>query len=84
MLLICYLPALATQLGFELPQTEVGRRCFWTTFSQQLLYRRNRKGELLFDPEKWHQIGGRTSTEKLEPTVTRSDFNVEEDNGDNG
>src|SRR5262249_9730253 len=36
----CYLPALAAQLGFEVPSTEPMRRQFWITFSQQLIYRR--------------------------------------------
>jgi hypothetical protein len=51
----CYLPALAKQLGYEVPQTETERRSFWTTFSQQLLYRRSRTGELLFHIDEWRQ-----------------------------
>jgi hypothetical protein len=57
----CYLPALATQLGFELPRTEAERRCFWTTFSQQLLYRRGLNGNF----EKWKQAS-KTPTKEAE------------------
>jgi hypothetical protein len=49
----CYLPALATQLGFELPKTEEKRRMFWTTLSQQMTYRREPDGILPFNMELW-------------------------------
>ena len=75
----CYLPALAKQLGFELPQTGLERRSFWTTFSQQLLYRHDRKGELLFYPEKWRQIGEAALAKQSEPSVKGSvDTDAEE------
>ena len=51
----CYLPALAAQFGFELPKTEAERRTFWTTFSQQLIYRREPDGRLPFSVEVWKQ-----------------------------
>lgn len=49
----CYLPALASQLGFELPKTEQKRLQFWTTFSQQLIYRREMDGKTPFVLESW-------------------------------
>jgi hypothetical protein len=52
----CYLPALASQLGFALPQTEDMRRVFWTTFSQQIIFRREPTGEAPFNPARWKQI----------------------------
>ena len=51
----CYLPALASQFGFKLPGTEAERRLFWTTFSQQLIYRREPDGRLPFNVEAWQQ-----------------------------
>jgi hypothetical protein len=51
----CYLPTLAGQFGFELPTTEAQRRTFWTTFSQQLIYRREPDGRLPFRLEDWKQ-----------------------------
>jgi hypothetical protein len=52
----CYLPTLAGQLGFELPATEDMRRQFWTTFSQQLIYRRKPDGKLPFHIESWKPV----------------------------
>ena len=49
----CYLPALAKQLGYELPATEKDRMAFWKAFSQQLIYRRNPDGSLPFHVERW-------------------------------
>jgi hypothetical protein len=68
----CYLPALAKQLGFELPQTESERRSFWTTFSQQLLYRRSRTGELLFHIDKWRQVDLRVANKDETPMKPNS------------
>jgi hypothetical protein len=62
----CYLPALAGQFGFELPATESKRRNFWTTFSQQLIYRREPNGKSPFRLEKWKQV---TSHKQLERDV---------------
>ena len=56
----CYLPALAGQLGFELPITEAKRRNFWTTLSQQLIYRREPDGKMPFRIEKWKQVQSTT------------------------
>jgi hypothetical protein len=36
----CYLPDLAKQLGYVLPETESGRREFWQRFNLLTLYRR--------------------------------------------
>jgi hypothetical protein len=52
----CYLPTLATQLSFELPADEEKRRAFWTTFSQQLIYRREPDGRLPFRHEDWKPV----------------------------
>jgi hypothetical protein len=49
----CYLPALAKQLGYELPSTSGEREKFWTAFSQQLVYRRDPDGRLPFQVEDW-------------------------------
>jgi hypothetical protein len=51
----CYLPALAHQLGFELPEDGNERRAFWTSFSQQVIYRRGPDGTLPFCVEKWNR-----------------------------
>jgi hypothetical protein len=51
----CYLPTLATQLGFELPTTEKRRRHFWTTFSQQAIYGREPDGLSPFRIENWRK-----------------------------
>lgn len=52
----CYLPALATQLGFELPATEAERQDFWNTLSQQVNYGRDPDGKVAFQIEKWKRI----------------------------
>jgi hypothetical protein len=52
----CYLPTLATQLGFELPTTEKRRWHFWTTFSQQAIYGREPDGRSPFRLENWRKI----------------------------
>jgi hypothetical protein len=65
----CYLPALAGQFGFELPPTESKRRNFWTTFSQQLTYRREPNGKSPFRLEKWKQVASKTSDKELERDV---------------
>lgn len=49
----CYLPALAKQLGYELPPTEKERVAFWTAFSQQLIFRREPDGSLAFCVDDW-------------------------------
>jgi len=49
----CYLPALAKQLGYELPPTEKERVAFWTAFSQQLIFRRDPDGSLAFSVDDW-------------------------------
>ena len=49
----CYLPELATQLGFELPETEERRRRFWTAFSLQITYGRNEDGKSPFNVHEW-------------------------------
>jgi hypothetical protein len=49
----CYLPALAKQLGYELPSTSGEREKFWTAYSQQLVYRRDPEGRLPFQVEDW-------------------------------
>jgi hypothetical protein len=51
----CYLPTLATQLGFELPTTEARRRRFWTTFSQQAIYGREPDGSSPFLVGNWRK-----------------------------
>jgi hypothetical protein len=51
--------------GLVLPPTEGERRSFWTTFSQQLLYRRGLNGELLFHFEKW-KLASKTPTKEAE------------------
>jgi len=51
----CYLPTLATQLGFELPTTEARRRHFWTTFSQQAIYGREPDGSSTFRVGNWRK-----------------------------
>lgn len=55
----CGLPALAAQLGFELPPTAQQREKFWREFSQMLVYRRDRDGDLPFRPEEWPQLASR-------------------------
>jgi hypothetical protein len=49
----CYLPKLAEQLGYEMPLTATEQNEFWTTLSQQLIYRRDPDENLLFDVERW-------------------------------
>jgi hypothetical protein len=52
----CYLPALAKQMGYELPTTARDREKFWTDFNQQIVYRRDPRGNLPFKPEDWKQV----------------------------
>ena len=49
----CYLPALATQLGYTLPVTTKKRRAFWTAFGHMVVYRQDLEGTLPFLAEKW-------------------------------
>jgi hypothetical protein len=49
----CYLPKVAEQLGYELPLTAEEQQEFWTTFSQQVTYRRDPDGKLPFDVQRW-------------------------------
>jgi len=74
----CYLPALAGQFGFELPNTETERRTFWTTFSQQLIYRREPDGRLPFSVEVWKQKVSKSPIS--EPGSKKGD--TERDEGD--
>jgi hypothetical protein len=60
----CYLPALAAQLGFELPHSESMRRAFWTSFSQQLIYGREPDGQLPFRPEEWTRGSSKTDEDE--------------------
>jgi len=60
----CYLPALAAQLGFELPHSESMRRAFWTSFSQQLIYRREPDGQLPFQLEEWKRASSKTDDDE--------------------
>jgi hypothetical protein len=62
----CYLPELAGQLGFELPTTEAERLRFWTTFSLQLIYRREPNGETPFHIEDWKQAQSKSVNKELE------------------
>ena len=49
----CYLPDLAKQLGYDLPQTAAEREEFWRTLSQLFIYRRDADGNLPFEADKW-------------------------------
>jgi hypothetical protein len=62
----CYLPALANQLGFELPKTEENQRIFWTTLSQQMIYRREPDGTLPFHVESWPSVSQKGPAEPKE------------------
>jgi hypothetical protein len=42
----CYLPDLATKLGYELPPTSVQRRAFWRAFGLMVVYREDPEGNL--------------------------------------
>jgi hypothetical protein len=75
----CYLPALATQLGFELPKTEAKRQKFWTTFSLLLIYRREPDGASPFQVDEWTQA----ATRRTEAT-TRADELDADDEGEDG
>jgi hypothetical protein len=79
----CYLPALAVQLGFELPATEAMRQRFWTTFSQQLIYRRGPTDKLPFRIEEWKQVASKTSNKELPPSA-EGDHDKAEKNDDEG
>ncbi len=48
----CYLPALAKQLGYELPPTSDQRKAFWSALSQQAIYWTPMKPEQWKPPEK--------------------------------
>jgi hypothetical protein len=50
----CYLPVLAIQLGYVLPESGKDRRRFWGDFSRMLLY-----GDK-FRPEEWRQVSNET------------------------
>jgi hypothetical protein len=49
----CYLPKVAEQLGYELPLTADEQQTFWTTLSQQIIYRRDPDNQLPFDVQRW-------------------------------
>jgi hypothetical protein len=49
----CYLPALATQLGYALPAATKDRRAFWMAFGHMVVYRQDVDGELPFLAEQW-------------------------------
>jgi hypothetical protein len=49
----CYLPALATLLGFNLPATRKARRQFWRDFSNTASYGADPDGNVRFAPEYW-------------------------------
>jgi hypothetical protein len=55
----CYLPALAKQLGYELPKIAKDREKFWADFNQQIIYRKDPRGNLPFVPEEWKQVGSK-------------------------
>jgi hypothetical protein len=73
----CYLPALAGQLGFELPMTEAKRLNFWTTLSQQLIYGREPDGWAPFRIEKWKQVRLKTTNEEPEQAAKDSKAGAE-------
>jgi hypothetical protein len=52
----CYLPALAVQLGYDLPKTEAERWKFWQSFTKLFLYRRR-----VGDGWTWVGSGGSSS-----------------------
>jgi hypothetical protein len=68
----CYLPALAKELGYELPPTEVKRREFWIKFSQQLTYRRDPAGKLAFRVEDWVKPAEKPEDKTVPPAVVVS------------
>jgi hypothetical protein len=74
----CYLPALAKQLGYELPPTEAERIAFWNAFSRQLIYRRDPDGKLAFSVEKWVKPAADAEKTKTPQTVALT-INVEND-----
>jgi hypothetical protein len=74
----CYLPTLARQLGFEPPTTDADRREFWTTFSQQLIYRREPDGETPFRIEKWKQAQSTTANKEMERANESQDSKAQE------
>jgi hypothetical protein len=80
----CYLPALAQQLGFELPTTEVARRKFWTTFSQQVTYRRNSDGKLIFRIEDWKQAQSTTANKEMGRAYESQDNKAQESGDKDG
>jgi hypothetical protein len=77
----CYLPALATQLGFELPTTEVMRQRFWTTLSQQLIYRRGLDGKLPFRIEEWKQVQPKAPNKELTSDADTGHEKTAQENG---
>ena len=79
----CYLPALAEQLGFEDPPTEAKRRTFWTTFSLQLIYRREPNGETPFHIEDWKQAKSKSVNKELERASKTQDGNAQESGNNN-
>lgn len=68
----CYLPALAKELGYELPPTEAKRREFWIKFSQQLIYRRDPAGKLAFHVEDWVKPAEKLEDKTVPPAVVVS------------
>jgi hypothetical protein len=79
----CYLPALAEQLGFELPTTEAERRSFWETFSQQLIYRREPDDTTPFCIEKWKRAQLKTENKEAEGSAESQNGKAGESGGDN-
>jgi hypothetical protein len=81
----CYLPALAKQLGFDLPKKGDDRVAFWNALSQMLVYRRDPAGVLPFYPEEWSQSGAaQPHGEKDTPDKSEKAVKVETSDGDNG
>jgi hypothetical protein len=78
----CYLPALAEQLGFEVPPTEAKLRTFWWTFSQQLIYGRDPDGKTAFHIEKWKPVQSKSVNTKLE-RGTEGQGDKAQESGDN-
>lgn len=57
----CYLPALAKQLGFELPTSEPELRLFWVSLGNQLVFRRDLDGKPMFDMGRWKRLSNNPS-----------------------
>jgi len=78
----CYLPALSRQLGFDLPANEERRRRFWTSFSQQLIYRREPDGELPFRADDWTNASPEKSNCEVKGDVKTNGDGAEQDKND--